>query len=101
MTRAVAADRPALGALYVVGRSGRAGRRRAEGQARRRLLALRVLSVAWAVLLLVLLRTVVAWCGWSVAALTHTPMLALLVVLVRAVRVERRWLLRLSAAAGR
>lgn len=86
----------ANGTLYAVGRAGRPRRAAAIAEVRRRLWALRILVATWAAAIALLLWFTVTWFGWYVAAFTHPPMLILLLVLLRALRAERRWLVRLS-----
>ncbi len=93
---------PLAGSLYATGRYGRAQRRSGDAASvRRRLWALRFLGAVWAAAIVVTLVLVVSWWGWSTAAFTHLPMVGLMLALLHAVRVERRWLARVRAAGRR
>lgn len=90
---------PAQGALYAVGRCGRARRRRSDvAEVGRRVWALRILLGAWTVSVGLVLWFTVTWFGWLTAAFTQPPLLAMPLVLAYALRAERRWLIRLSTA---
>ncbi|WP_211277794.1 hypothetical protein, partial [Couchioplanes caeruleus] len=82
-------------------RYGRGQRRVEIGAVRRRLWALRILAAAWTLGIAVTLWLVVTWFGAWTAFFTHTPMLVLLIALLHATRVERRWLSRLRAGDRR
>lgn len=63
--------------------------------AHRRVWVLRILVAAWAVSSGLVLWCTVTWFGWGTAVCTQPPLVVMLLVLLHALRVERRWLIRL------